>query len=77
MEQPVRSEGAPPPTPASDDLDLSPYLLSRDYEDHLDWLENQRDTRVKRTGRRRFWLGAFTGVAALVASLGGTMLRRR
>ena len=75
MEQPVRSEGVPPSTPASDDL--SPYLLSRDYEDHLDWLENQRNTRVKRTGRRRFWLGTLSSIAAVAASLGGTMLRRR
>ena len=77
MDNPVRTEGAVAPTSVSASDDIPAYLLSREYEDHLDWLENQRDNRIKRTGRRRFWLGAFTGVATVAASLGGVMFRRR
>ena len=74
MEKPVRPVGDPASTSASDDF--SPYLLSRDYEDHLDWLENQRDTRNKRT-RRRAWLGALSGIAAVAVSLGGVVMRKK
>jgi hypothetical protein len=28
---------------------ITPYLLSRDYEDHLDWLENRRRGRNGKT----------------------------
>jgi hypothetical protein len=74
MENPVRPEGAPASTSAADDF--SPYLVSRDYEDHLDWLENQRNTRNKRT-RRRAWFGALSGIAALAVSLSGVMMRKK
>jgi hypothetical protein len=73
MEQPVRKEGAAAST--SESSTIPPYLLSRDYEDYLDWLENQRRTR---TGRRvgRHWFGALS-VFAAAFSLAGAMLRRR
>ena len=74
MEKPVRPEGSPEPTPASEGL--SPYLLSREYEDYLDWLENQRNTRNKRS-RRRAWLGALSGLAAFALSLPGVMMRKK
>ena len=75
MEQPVRHEGARPSAPAP--RDLSPHLLSRDYEDYLDWLENQRRGRTRGgRGIRGRILGALSGVAA-VFTLAGVMLRRR
>ena len=73
MEQPVRNEGAPSSTPESGGI--PPYLLSRDYEDYLDWLENQRRDRTSRGGRRASW-----GVMSLFATafgLAGVMFRRR
>ena len=72
MEQPVRNEGAPALPPAAGELPS--YLLSRDYENYLDWLENQRRSRTH--GRRR---GRFFGMfAACVSafSLIGTLMRR-
>jgi hypothetical protein len=76
MANPVRQEGsaASPPAAAADEI--APYLLSREYEDHLDWLENQRDSRNRRS-RRRAWLGAFSGVAALAVSVAGVMMRKK
>ena len=77
MEQPVRNQGAPVSTPAPGGRsgDLSPYLLSRDYEDYLDWCENQRRGRSRR-GAGRLIFGAVSAFAAAF-SLAGTMLRRR
>ena len=76
MANPVRPEGSATssPTPANNGID--PHLLSRDYEDHLDWLENQRKGRNRRS-RARAWLGAFSGVAALALSLAGIMMRKK
>jgi hypothetical protein len=72
MERPVRPEGpATPATPHS----ISPDLLSREYEDHLDWLENQRRSRGRGTGAR-----AFFGLAAVFVSafaFAGAFFRRR
>ena len=72
MEQPVRPEGASPTTPEPGPP--SPHLLSRDYEDHLDWLENQRRDRTRRG--RRLGFGVVAAVAAAF-TFAGTMLRRR
>ena len=73
MEQPVRNEGAPASKPES--RDLPPYLLSRDYEDYLDWLENQRRSRTNR-GRGRWVFGTLSAFATAF-SLAGAMMRRR
>ena len=73
MEQPVLNQGAPaskPETPA-----LPPHLLSRDYEDYLDWLENQRRSHTRGGGIRRLF-GTFSVVAAAF-SLAGVVFRRR
>jgi len=54
----------------------APYHLSRDYEDRLDWLENQRRGRTKRSRGHRI----VAGFAALVVSAfayTGALLRRR
>jgi hypothetical protein len=74
MEKPVRPEGAPASASAADEPSL--HFLSRDYEDQLDWLENQRDSRNKRS-RRRAWFGALSGIAAVAASLSGVMMRKK
>jgi len=79
MEQPVRNDGTPATTPGSTTTPgkLSPYLLSRDYEDYLDWLENQRRTRTRsRRGGGRFIFGALTAFATAF-SFAGTLMRRR
>ena len=73
MEQPVLNEGAPASKP--DPSALSPHLLSRDYEDYLDWLENQRRSRTG-GGRIRRLFGAFS-VFAAAFSLAGVVFRRR
>ena len=52
-----------------------PHVLSREYEDHLDWLENQRRTRA-RAGPRRSLLDAIAG-AMSVLSKARALLRRR
>ena len=72
MEQPVRSEGAPTTTPEPGTL--SPHVLSREYEDYLDWLENQRRDRTGRS--RRVGFGVFAALAAAF-TFAGTMMRRR
>ena len=74
MEQPIRRDGASPKRPEQGPL--PPHLLSRDYEDHLDWLENQRRDRTRRGRGRRLGLGLFAAVVTAF-SLAGTMLRRR
>ena len=77
MDHPARQDPAAVPANAAGPDDLSPYLLSREYEDHLDWLENQRDTRVKRRRRGRPWLTTLSSFATVAVALAGTMLRRR
>jgi hypothetical protein len=74
MEQPVRIEGAP--TSTSEPTPLSPHLLSRDYEDYLDWLENQRRSRTGRGGGVRSLFGVLS-VFGTAAGLAGTLFRRR
>jgi hypothetical protein len=73
MEQPVRKQGAPASTPASSTV--APYLLSRDYEDYLDWLENQRRSRTNHGGGRQ--LVGVLSVFATAFGLAGAMMRRR
>ena len=73
MEQPVRNEGAPASN--SDSRDPSPYHLSRDYEDYLDWLENQRRSRTNRRHGR--WVFGTLSAFATAFSLAGAMMRRR
>ncbi len=54
----------------------APYHLSREYEDRLDWLENQRRDRTKRSRGHRI----VSGLAALVVNAfayTGALLRRR
>jgi hypothetical protein len=73
MEKPVRKEGGSS-TPESGGT--PPHFLSRDYEDYLDWLENQRRDRIKRRGRGRISLGILS-VFATAVSLAGVMFRKR
>ena len=69
----------PTPQPSKRTPEIAPYLLSREYEDHLDWLENQRRDRTR--GRRaRESKVAFLGIASLCLSVfafAGALLRRR
>ena len=65
METPVQHERDTP--------EITPYHLSRDYEDHLDWLENQRRSRSGGSGARRFL--RFFSVGASVGTLLTLMLR--
>ena len=74
MEQPVRKEGGSASTPQGGGI--PPHFLSRDYEDYLDWLENQRRDRIKRGGRGRISLGILS-VFATAVSLAGVMFRKR
>jgi hypothetical protein len=60
-------------------MPVTPHLLSRDYEDYLDWQENQRRDRTKRNRGHRISLGTF-GFGALFATafaFAGTLMRRR
>jgi hypothetical protein len=62
--------GKPMPT-------AGPYYLSRDYEDRLDWLENQRRDRTKR-GRGQRVLGSVQSFFATAFGFTfGAFLRRR
>lgn len=78
MEQPVRHDGPFAAAPAStpDPIPLTSHLLSREYEDVLDWQENQRRSRGKRRGRGSQSLGLLSFLAAAVG-FAGTMMRRR
>lgn len=53
--------------------ELPPHVLTREYEDYLDWLENQRDDRTRRGRGRAF--GLFSVVAGL-GTLAGMVLHR-
>ena len=75
MEHPARQNPAATPAPPADDIPS--YLLSREYEDHLDWLENQRNSRNKGARRGRAWLGPLSGFAGFALALAGTMMRKR
>jgi hypothetical protein len=61
-------------TPADDGI--PPYLLSREYEDYLDWLENQRRSRNTGARRGRF-LTLFSSALLSAFAFAGTMMRRR
>jgi hypothetical protein len=74
MEQPLHNPL--PPSPAAQPRDLSPHLLSRSYEDYLDWLENQRRSRTRGGGGGRLLFGAVSMVATAF-SLAGAVMRRR
>ena len=65
METPLQHERIAP--------EITPYLLSRDYEDHLDWLENQRRTRSG--GGGAFGFLRFFSVGASFASMLALMAR--
>jgi len=54
----------------------APYHLSREYEDRLDWLENQRRDRTKRSRGHRIVAGFATLVLNAFAYT-GALLRRR
>jgi hypothetical protein len=58
---------------------VTPFLLSRDYEDYLDWQENQRRDRTKRNRGRRIAFGTFgfTTLFATAFAFAGALLRRR
>lgn len=60
-------------------MPVTPHPLSRDYEDYLDWLENQRRDRTKRGRGHRLSFGTL-GVGTLFATafaFAGTLMRRR
>lgn len=67
MEQPVHPDNR-------GESDLPPHVLSREYEDYLDWLENQRDDRIRR-GRGRRMFGLMSGLAGVV-TLAGVIVNR-
>ena len=63
------------PQPAAQTSAVTPYL-SRDHEDYLDWLENQRRDRTKRSRGHRVVSG-FTAFVLTAFAFTGTLLRRR
>jgi hypothetical protein len=73
MERPEPQPAAPSPQAAASS---APYHLSREYEDRLDWLENQRRDRTKRNRGSRVLLG-FTSLFFTAFAFAGTMFRRR
>lgn len=54
----------------------APYL-SRDYEDRLDWLENQRRDRMNRGKGQRMFVAVHSFFATAFAFSFGALLRRR
>jgi hypothetical protein len=66
----------PAPKLAKDTPEAAPYYLSREYEDRLDWLENQRRDRTKRNRGSRLFLG-FTSLFVSAFVFAGAMFRRR
>lgn len=58
-----------------DTPEFEPFLVSREYEDYLDWLENQRRDRTRRN--LRGLLVGLTSAVVTAFTLAGTMLRRR
>ena len=64
----------PQARPDSDPAEIPPYLLSREYEDHLDWLENQRRTRGGDGHDRPRFFRLFS-LAAGVGTLLSVMMR--
>jgi hypothetical protein len=74
MERPTPQPGNPTP-------EGTPYHLSRDYEDRLDWLENQRRDRTKRNRGTRVpgtrVLFGFTSLFMTAFAFAGAFLRRR
>ena len=70
----------PTPHPGNRTPEIAPYLLSRDYEDHLDWLENQRRDRTKGRRAQERKGGVFLAVASAcltVFAFAGGLVRRR
>lgn len=55
--------------------EIEPYLVSREYEDYLDWIENQR--RGRSDGSLRSFLVGLTSAVVTAFTLAGTVLRRR
>jgi hypothetical protein len=49
---------------------VAPHLLSRDYEDRLDWLENQRRDKTKRNRGQRVLAGMASLLVTVFAFLG-------
>ena len=64
----------PPTRPEPESSERTSYLLSREYEDHLDWLENQRRTRSGGDEDRPRFFRLFS-LAAGVGTLVGVVLR--
>ena len=64
----------PQTRPEPESPELTPYLLSREYEDHLDWLENQRRTRPGGNESRPRFL-RFLSLAAGVGTFVGMVMR--
>ena len=64
----------PPTRPEPESSELTPYVLSREYEDHLDWLENQRRTRSRGDADRPRFLKLFS-LAAGVGTFVGVLMR--
>jgi hypothetical protein len=76
MDRSIPPERSVPPAGSSADDGIPPYLVSREYEDYLDWLENQRRTRAKRNrGGRLFTL--FSSALVSAVAFAGAMMRRR
>ena len=70
----------PTPHPGNRTPEIAPFLLTRDYEDRLDWLENQRRDRTKGRQIEDRKGGVFLGVASLFVAafaFAGAILRRR
>jgi len=55
----------------------APYHLSRDYEDRLDWLENQRRDRMNRGRGHRVFVAVQSFFTTAFAFSLGALLRRR
>ena len=51
--------------------------ISREYEDYLDWLENQRRDRTKRNRGHRILAGAASFLVTAFAFATGAAVRRR
>lgn len=56
---------------------IAPHLLSRDYEDRLDWLENQRRDKTKRNRGHRMMAGVASFLGTVFAFAVGLFPRRR
>lgn len=63
----------PSTRPEPESSELTPYLLSREYEDHLDWLENRRRTRSGGDEDRPRFLKFFSLAAGLGTFVGVVM----